>query len=181
MGPETGNPPRKLIEAGQYIDRAIQDTRAIIYKISSPILYELGLEAALEWAADQVQGTHGIHTAFRSDEREKPLGEDVRVLLFQAVNELLVNVVKHASARNIVISCERDGDEIRIEVEDDGKGFDPVAMEKGRRTSGGFGLFSIRERLNYVKGSLEIFSCFGKGTKVILKTALDNTRPLETP
>lgn len=167
---------RELGGIRKYIDQAILDTRSIIYKISSPILYELGLEAALEWLAEQVQKEHGVHSTFLSDGLGKPLDEDVRVLLFQAVSELLVNVVKHAHATKVEIRCKKDGDSIHIEVEDDGAGFNPEGRSLKMQCKSGFGLFSIRERLNYVKGKLEIFTIPGNGTVVTMKASLKDTR-----
>ncbi|MHC1728679.1 MAG: ATP-binding protein [Syntrophobacteraceae bacterium] len=165
----------QLHDLRNYINQAIRDTRSIIYKISSPILYELGLEAALEWLAEQIQTEHGITSSFRSDQQEKPLEESVRTLLFQALNELLVNVVKHSQAGRVSVSCTREGDFVRIEVDDDGVGFEPAAGVSGRKLAAGFGLFSIRERLNYVKGTLEVISSPGKGTRIIMKAPLKKT------
>lgn len=161
----------------KYIDQAILDTRSIIYKISSPILYELGLEAALEWLVEQVQEEHGIQSSFSSDGADKPLDEDVRVLLFQSVGELLVNVVKHAGAGRVAVRCRRDGGHIHIEVEDDGRGFAPGEKSGKRRSDAGFGLFGIRERLNHVKGSMEIQSSPGNGARVILRATLKIIQP----
>ncbi len=169
---KSGPTTAELAGVKKYIDQAILDTRSIIYKISSPILYELGLEAALEWLAEQFQKEHGIRSAFLTDGIEKPLDEDGRVLLFQAVGELLVNVVKHADASRVAIRCKRDGGNIRIEVEDNGSGFDPESTSMKRHASTGFGLFSIRERLKHINGELEILSSPEAGTKVILKVPL---------
>jgi len=98
----------------------------------------------------------------------RPLSEDTAVFCFRAVQELLVNAVKHARARKVRVSIGRDRDWISIMVADDGTGFD--ASEAFMREGGkkGFGLFSIRERLQHLGGSLDIDSKVGRGTRVSL-------------
>jgi signal transduction histidine kinase len=89
------------------------------------------------------------------------------VLLYRAVRELLLNVVKHAQAHQVEISVGRVGDQIRILVGDDGVGFD-VSQADQLAPTGGFGLFSIQEGLGHIGGRLEIDSAPGKGTRALL-------------
>ncbi len=150
----------------------IQDTKSLTFKISSPILYELGLEAAVEWLTEELQNQHGIISSFEDDNQPKPLEEDLRVLLFQAVNELLLNVVKHAHARHVQVSIWRDEAEIHISVHDDGVGFNVTAISsRWGRKDGGFGLFSIRERLKAFGGILDVNSD-RYGTTITLRAPL---------
>lgn len=104
----------------------------------------------------------------------KPLSEDTAVFCFRAVQELLVNVVKHARARKVGVSSGRDGDCICIMVEDDGIGFDTTEALSRPGGKKGFGLFSIRERLQHLRGSLKIDSKPGEGTRVTLSAALEH-------
>ncbi len=139
-----------------------------MFEISSPILYELGFEAAIRHRVDQIQKEHAIIAACEHDQQPKPLDDDVRVLLFQAVNELLINVVKHARARHVAVRIRREEDQIRVGVEDDGIGFDASGTAARPTLTGGFGLFSIRERLSDVGGGILIESQSGRGTRVTL-------------
>ena len=154
------------------IEQAIQETRSLIFEISSPILYELGLEAAFEWLAEKMEKQHSVAARYRDDGQPKPLDDDIRVLLFQATSELLVNVAKHARARHVEISSKRDGSEIRVVVEDDGIGFDSAQISSWWGKNQGFGLFSIRERLRYVGGVLCVESQSGAGTRITLTAPL---------
>ncbi len=157
---------KPLDEIYQHLDQTIQDTRSLTFGLSSPTLYELGLEAAIrEWLYDEVWEKHGICTEFEDDEQLKPLDDDVRAVLYRAVKELLVNVVKHAQARQVKVFIGRNNNNIRIEVVDDGIGFVPSPQSN---KTGGFGLFSIRERLNYLGGSIEIESEPSQGTRITL-------------
>jgi signal transduction histidine kinase len=94
-------------------------------------------------------------------------------LLYQAVSELLLNVVKHARARHVQVSVWREGDTLRLGVYDDGVGFDSSTIrERWGRREGGFGLFSIRERLRSYGGGLEVESRPGFGTQVVMTVPL---------
>jgi PAS domain S-box-containing protein len=157
------------------VDQTIRDTRSLTFELSPPILYELGLEPALAWLVERFRDQHGIVAVFRDDGRTKPLGADLQGLLFQATQELLVNVVKHAAAKKALVILERHGNEIWIEVSDDGAGFDPSTLVPGAMgvdLPSGFGLFSIRERLGHLGGRLEITSQIGRGTTAVLQAPL---------
>jgi len=150
------------------VDEAIQDTRALVSELGSPILYELGFVPAVEWLTQQMSKRHGIALDFEDDGHSKPLSDDVGVLLFQSVRELLANVVRHARARTAIVLLARDGDQIRIDVKDDGAGFDPAEIGPGVDQSSRFGLFSIRERLEPLGGHVQVVSRPGKGTRITL-------------
>jgi CheY-like chemotaxis protein len=97
-----------------------------------------------------------------------PQEEDVAILLFQAVRELLFNVAKHAGVKNARVEVRRAGSELRVLVADEGTGFDPSRIRTEGGLTGGFGLFSVRERVNYVGGHLEIDSAPGRGSRFTL-------------
>jgi signal transduction histidine kinase len=175
------SPARPLEELREILDDAIRDTRSLTFDLSPPILYELGFESAVEWLAEQLDQDHQIQVTVEDDGQVKPLDEDLRVFLFRAVRELLVNVVKHAKASTAVVRLCRDDQNIEITVQDDGVGFAAEAPGSLRRHVGGFGLFNIREQLDLRRGSLEIQSEPGKGTRVVLtaplKSAVGTTSP----
>ena len=150
------------------IEQTIQDTRSLIFDLCPPFLYELGFEKALEWLVEELQKQHGVTALFENDGKPKPLDDSVRILLFRTVNELLINIVKHAHAQKAKVSVYRDGDTIQINVEDDGVGFDTSKPQHHVDKTGGFGLFRIRERLHYLGGQFKVTSQLHHGTKVSL-------------
>lgn len=164
-----------LNEAQELIEQTIRDVRSLTFELSPPILYMIGFEAAVEWLVEQTRERHGIKAILKNDGQSKPLEEDIRVLLFQTVRELLVNVAKHSKARSAEVSICRNGDNITITVEDDGVGFDGSRIGSCWNSTDGFGLFSIRERLNHLGGSFEIRSHPGKGTSVVITAPLKPT------
>ncbi len=156
-----------LAEITGMIDTTIQDTHSLIFEISPPILYQVGFEAAVEWLAEHFQEQYGILINLKIDGKRKPLKEDLRIALFQAIRELLINVIKHAKATCARISVKYVGNSLRIVVQDDGLGFASSPDER-HWTMRGFGLFNIRERLHYLGAEISIESSPGKGTKVTL-------------
>ncbi len=155
-------------EIRRVIDQTIQDTGSLTFEISPPMLYDLGLEAAIDWLVEQTQQQYKILIEFYDDGRPKPMDVSFRVLIFQATRELLFNIVKHARAQHAKVFIRRDGDDIRIDIEDDGVGFDTSAIDSQLGRTKGFGLFSIRERLSHLGGYLEVESAPGKGALITM-------------
>jgi PAS domain S-box-containing protein len=153
---------------------AVQATRSLTFDLSSPLLNELGLETAVSaWLRDQIGAPYNLKTEFIDDGQKKPLIEDVRAILFRNIRELLANIVRHAQASEILVSLLREDADIKIIIEDDGIGFDASAATKQMHPQGGFGLFSIQERMADLGGLLEIESQPGHGAKIILMAPLD--------
>lgn len=150
------------------LDQTIRYTRSLTVEISPPVLYELGLPAALDWLAERFHAQHGLRVTLRREGVFPALSDDVRITLMKCVQELLTNVVKHAHADRATLWLRGGTREIEIEVTDEGRGFDPRGVELGGTASDHFGLFSIRERLGYLGGRLRVRSARGSGTSVLL-------------
>jgi len=162
----------QLEEIRHLIDQTIQDASSLTFEISPPMLYDLGLEAAIDWLIEQTQKQYNLPIEFYDDRQPKPMDISFRVLIFQAIRELVFNIVKHARARAAKILIKRDGKDIRIVIEDDGTGFDATSMNSRLGKTKGFGLFSIRERLSHLGGYLDVESGPGKGTRITIVSPL---------
>ncbi|MGD0551204.1 MAG: PAS domain S-box protein [Sedimentisphaerales bacterium] len=159
------------------ISQTIDTSRSLTFEISPPVLYELGFEAAVGWLVRQTRQRFGLDVEFINDEKPKPLNADIRILLFQAVRELLVNVVKHAKAKKAKVYARAVDDNIQVTVEDNGVGFDITALNPAKDfTKGGFGLFNIRERLDQIGGSVIIQSGRKKGTQIIMTAPIEKLK-----
>ena len=163
--PEQAKP---LGEVRELIEQMIQDTRSLTFELSTPVLYELGFEAAVEWFAKHVRSQHGINVEVQQDMAPIPMDDEIKVLLFRSVRELMINIVKHAQAHNARVTIRREDDGINIAVEDDGVGIRDVKRDPRLKSDSGFGLFSIRERLHYLGGQVQVESEPGQGTKITL-------------
>ncbi len=158
-------------EIRQLVEQTIKYTRSLSFELSPPILYDLGFEAAVEWLAELVQDQHGIRIRVKADRNPKPLDDQTRILLFQAMRELLTNVVKQADAKNVMVAIEKEGTDLHIKVAYDGEGAG-VSPEFPLGSPRSFGLFSIQERLKYFGGHLTVVSDPGQGTQVTLVVPL---------
>jgi PAS domain S-box-containing protein len=153
-------------ELSELLDRTIADTRSLTFQLSPPLLHEMGLVAAAEWLAEQVAERHGLTVVVSAENPALQVRGDLAGLVFRSLRELLMNVVKHADAGDVTVSIRASGVELGVSVEDDGCGFEPPPEAGRGPRSGGFGLFSIRERLGHLGGRLEIDSAPGKGSRV---------------
>ena len=162
----------RLEEIQTLIEDALEATRSLTFDLSSPVLYEVGLEEAIHSLGDRLKAEHGIGFRLYSDGKTKRLSEDTMIVLFRSCREILRNIVKHAHARFAAIAVIRSGDRIQISIEDDGKGIDPNAAVPGHSSSGGFGLFSIREQLKDIGGSMRIEGEPDKGTRIVIHAPL---------
>lgn len=166
-GSHNHNPIKQIDEISRLLEQAILSSRSLISELSPPILYMLGLEAAIEWLGEQVLGKNGIRFDFEYDGHPNPLQDNVRIILFLTVQELMVNIVKHSKALGVKVRIRRDADTLEIIIEDDGIGFDTskIISSGGR---GGFGLFNIREQMYSIGGQLKIESEQGRGTRMTM-------------
>ncbi len=165
-------------EIREFIGQAIHYTRSLTFELGLPVLYDLGLEAAVEWLADQFHDRHGLDIQVQQDGQPKPLGEAASVLIFRVLRELLTNVVKHSQATRVEISVTRNGDYLSLEVSDNGIGFDAIEIGTKPDRARGYGLFSVRERLNHLGGYLEVASMPGQGTSATIVVPLDKSEML---
>jgi PAS domain S-box-containing protein len=166
-----------LHEIADLIGSIIEDTRSLVSELGLPILYELGFVPAVKWLAETYRRKHDLPVKVLDDGHPKPLGDDIKTVLFQAVRELLANVIKHARATQCEISLAITGnEELTIEVEDNGNGFDVTRLGSPAEETDGFGLFSIRERLEPLGARFGIDSRPGAGTKATLVVPLSGER-----
>jgi two-component system, chemotaxis family, CheB/CheR fusion protein len=171
-GMPRSDPERTAIDdAIDLLAQSIVDTRTLIFDLSPPILYELGLEDALSWLAEDLGKRWGIAFELDTDRAAKPLDDATASLVFRAVRELLTNVLKHARVRAATVSLRRLGNEMEIDVKDRGVGFDLEAAQ-ARAGHGGFGLFSVREQISRLGGTVEVESSATMGTRVSLRLPL---------
>ncbi len=151
------------------LSESILQARSVMTEMSPPALNELGIASALEWLTQQIGHRYGMAMDFRGGRSGKTLAlsRDIELLLFHAARELLMNVAKHSSADQVKVRFSSQGRRVRVEVTDNGSGFD-IKKTLQPDLRGGFGLYSIRERLRHVGGQLTIKSKPGQGTTVLI-------------
>jgi signal transduction histidine kinase len=142
----------------------VVDLRTMITQLRPPVLDQLGLEDALHDHLDVVRRDSGLDVSIRIDLAER-LEPDLETVLYRVAQEALTNIVKHAGAAHVWVSLREDGDEVTLEIRDDGVGFRPeeapTLVQEGH-----LGLIAMRERVETIGGSWEILSAPGEGTVV---------------
>jgi signal transduction histidine kinase len=149
------------------LDDGIETTRTLASDLNPPV--ENSLRDTLEWLIIQMQEAHGLSVEMRTTGRALTTEKSLRVLVVRLVRELLFNVVKHAGTQEAVLAVTKRGERVEVVVEDDGEGFDPDAL--GGREDG-FGLTSVRRRIELAGGRFEIDTAPGEGTRVRLGVPL---------
>jgi signal transduction histidine kinase len=174
--PSSSELPMAIGEVRELLGEAIKELRSQIFRISPPILHMVGFEAAVESLCEKYQEDCGIKVVFMNDGKKKQIDEDLRGTLYTMVRELLLNVAKHANAKNVVVSVERVEENIEIRVEDDGAGFDlaQACLPSGKKSC--LGLFSIKQRIEYLGGTLNTDSEPGRGTRITLLVPMHSAR-----
>ncbi len=169
-----------LATVADVLSQTIESIRSLTFNLSPQILKDLGLaKAVATWLRDQVQKKHDIQTTLNTEGNLPVLTWVKEVILFRSIRELLANAIKHGHPRAIQVTIVSVPSSLEIIVEDNGCGFDTsILMEESRVH--GFGLFSIRERLDQLGGSVDITSQGGQGTRVVLSVPME-TEGTELP
>ena len=168
--------PRASVDAAvELLHQAIGGSRTLVFELSPPILYDLGLKEALMWLAEDLEKRHGIRIEVADDGADKPLDDGAKALIYRAVRELLMNVLRHSDAPSARVSLRRSDDDLVIDVEDRGVGFDPEAPAD--RPSAGFGLLTVREQISRLGGALKVQSAPEQGTFASIRVPLQSSAP----
>jgi PAS domain S-box-containing protein len=168
---EKGAHPDKLLaDAADLADTAIETVRRVITELRPSVLDDLGIWAALEWYANQINSRTDIQCICILDASALELDIDPErsTMLFRVVQEALTNVVRHAEADRVEIRVARQGDAIAVEVKDDGKGIAPDRLINKES----FGVMGMHERAAYFSAELKITGAPAQGTLVALTLPL---------
>ena len=158
----------ELREAQEWTSDAIRVTRSLAVDLNPPVLRQHGLARALSWLASQTEQMHGLQVELTANYEGDRLPWEVRLVAYQLVRELLFNVVKHADTDRAWVRVSDEAEHVAVEVDDAGAGF--AVSEIGAGVGGGgLGLASVRERIHYLGGDLELESHPGRGTSVRMR------------
>lgn len=172
---------KSIAELDDLVNQSLKYTRNLIAELSPSILYESGLLDAIHWLARQMQQQHGLHVRIQHPAKQLDLRDDEKVLLFQSIREVLFNIVKHAQVKEASIDIQFNdaNQELMIQIQDHGVGFDVHSIRQGSDPAHQFGLMSISERLEALGGTIAIDSAKGRGTTVTMKIAVRKEEPKE--
>ncbi len=159
------NPREDAEKVAELIDEAIETSRSLTSELSPPMLHRGGLLPSLKWLARWFADRHGLEVQLDARDDLGATPEEIVILLFQSIRELLFNVVKHAGVKTARVELSREKTSICVSISDKGTGFNPSRLRIEGVQSGGFGLFTISERLGFLGGKMEIESAPGQGSR----------------
>lgn len=170
------------------LDESVIACRALAAELDPPILQQPGLLRSLEWLCRSMEEKHGLALKLIA-KGEIRLREDLRILLFEAVRELLANVVMHSGASEAEVSLTRRNGELELTVSDRGAGFDTARLKAGKASESGLGLDDLQDRMSLIGGRMEVSSAPGRGTtvklilpeKVLEPSAPNGAKPTDSP
>ncbi|MGZ8601576.1 MAG: ATP-binding protein [Actinomycetota bacterium] len=149
--------------------------RRLMSGLRPPVLEERGLLAALRETLVRFGADQGVDTEF-AGRVDVPLPEDLETLAYRVVQEALSNAAKHAQATQVMVMVQANDSQLRVEVEDDGQGFD-AGLARDFLRDGRVGLASMRERVELASGSFVVRSSPGRGTSIVASLPLDELAP----
>lgn len=170
---DTEKAKEELYSLKDFLRSSLSDVRKIIYDLRPMSLDDLGLVPTLQRYISNYVEENKIFVDFSVFGEPEPLKPVVELAAFRIVQEALTNIKKHSGAQNANIRIEFTKEQINLLISDDGKGFDKSKLKAARREDGGYGLMSMRERVELLNGKFDIKTIRDKGTKIFVSIPLD--------
>ena len=171
---KAGGPQPRLDEVKALAVRTLEEVHRLILDLRPAVLDDLGLFSALRWYAERNLAERGIAVRCEIAELDRRLPPEIEIALFRIGQEAMNNIARHAGAESVLIQLGAVGRELRVEIEDDGRGFDPAATPGDRPH---YGLMGIQERAQLLGGTATIDSAPGRGTRVEIRVPIPDEAP----
>jgi signal transduction histidine kinase len=171
---DLGQALRAAVTLRVLVSAALEGVQRMARGLRPSVLDDLGLEDALDRLGIEVSRTQDLVVDVHATGRRVPrLPDSLEIALYRMAQEALTNAVKHAAPKAVSILLYRNPTEVRLVIEDDGKGFDAsAALSAGR-----LGLVGMRERAHLVGGSMTLESSSGNGTTICITVPLPEAKP----
>ncbi len=159
----TANNAQAFERSMDMLDSSIKEMRRVAHNMMPEALVKFGLDTALKDFCNDIQQSGALHISYQSiGLKNVVLDQTISITIYRIVQELINNTMKHAVAKNAIVQITKSDDQLSVTVEDDGKGFDTTVINK----SSGIGWSNITNRVEFLKGKLDVDSAHGKGTSV---------------
>lgn len=174
-----GGPADHLERVKSLLDDSLSQLRLLTLQLNPPALLQAGLFAAIEWLSEQLGSRWRLAYRCRvAGEAPAALPDALTETLFQGARELMTNVGRHARARTCDVLLAFDDDSVALTVGDDGIGIGPKRTAgRGNGVDGGYGLFSLRSRVEQLGGKLSLGKSGSGGTRASLRLPVRRERP----
>jgi PAS domain S-box-containing protein len=157
----------RLCDINHHLRGAVANTRSLTFSISPPALYKFGYEYAIEELCEEFGKIYKIKFNFECTGHSNPINEQSGILIFSSVRELMLNIVKHSNVRSASVVINKEPDNVKIIVFDNGDGFDVSKLDYVGNKHG-YGLFSIKERVRHLGGYIDINSQPKRGAEIVI-------------
>lgn len=157
------------------VEQSIQDIRTLTFQLRPHMLASAGLFASLQWLGAELERDYGLQVEITLEQHAasvKHLRYEIRPILFYATRELLLNVIKHSGVNKARVLLQRTADLLEISVTDTGSGFTVDHSREPSSRQGGFGLYNLKQKLEYLGGKLLINTQPEQGTSVTISFPL---------
>ncbi len=175
-----GQDNQSLVQVSESLDGIVQEIWSLAFQLCPPGLYEAGLLPAVEWLIEQFDAQHNIVFDLVVVDEPVWLEMQARGLVFQMIRELIGNAIKHAQPERVTVELLMKDGYLVVTVADDGCGFEVEKELSATEAAAGFGLFSIRERLAFLAGRIEIESAADQGTRIMVFYPMHKQSRMET-
>ncbi|MEQ8364437.1 MAG: sensor histidine kinase [Cyclobacteriaceae bacterium] len=159
---------KQISNSIKLLDNAVNEVRGISHNMMPNVLISIGFESALQEQVHMINDTGKFKVHLTVPENKIVISEELAISLYRIAQEILNNALKYSNAKNIWITIQDQFNNLKIEIKDDGKGFDTAVTQNGN----GIGWENINSRVEVINGDIRIDSGPEKGTSVLLNVAL---------
>lgn len=173
--PHNTEKAKAMLEKAQGLSiNILDDVHKLIYELRPSLLDDLGLVSAVRWLAESNLESIGITVAFKTYGKERRLTPSIEATLFRVIQEALTNIARHSHAKKTSINLHFKKNAIKVQIKDDGEGFDVDEAITSKARPRGLGLLGMKERIAIVKGSIDIRTRRkGNGTEILIDIPLE--------
>lgn len=171
--PETSVKAKTLLKKARELSTSILDElHKVIYELHPFLLDDVGLVATVESLIDNDLKTSGLNVGLKTKGKTRRLSPEKELTLFRVIQEALGNIVRHAKAKNVTVSFTFQRDTLKVQIIDDGIGFDVERATDVKERPRGLGILGMRERTGLINGTMSIHARPGKGTEITIDVPL---------
>jgi signal transduction histidine kinase len=167
--PPDGSTRQKIQDSRQLVSKAIQDLRDLSRSMNTDYVSEMGLHRSIEYELEMINKTGAMQAELNTEGIITRLENQKELILFRIVQESLNNIIKHADARNIIVTINYLTSELFLSIRDNGQGVDLRPLENGENTGFGLGIRNMHNRAVLIGAQFNVHSTLGKGTEVTIR------------
>ncbi len=148
------------------IDKTIDQVRNLSLNLRPSLLDDLGLSPSLKWYIEKGKNRSNLNIEYIFDFDQEKINKDLAIVIFRIIQESIINIIKHAQAKNVFLEVKEEEKNIIINIKDDGIGFDAENIWEKVKEGRALGILGIKERVELFNGKMELKSKRGEGTEI---------------